>query len=170
MYTGTRPGFPRHQGGEGLAGTPGAFLPPELDACLCGLIDRDMPATHSHLFSVRLFCTGFWTFLGVDFRKRSRIQRLLVQHWIHVYVSYGGFWYFSHFLRQGGPRIPVLCNAWFDSGYMLCVSFEVFWPMSLLCMLCRFSWVPSWRRQSSSDGCIRREISREGQLINALMS
>ena len=24
MYTGTRPGFPRHQGGEGVAGTPGA--------------------------------------------------------------------------------------------------------------------------------------------------
>ena len=24
VYTGTRPGFPRHQGGEGVAGTPGA--------------------------------------------------------------------------------------------------------------------------------------------------
>ena len=24
MYTGARPGFPRHQGGEGVAGTPGA--------------------------------------------------------------------------------------------------------------------------------------------------
>ena len=24
VYTGTRPGFPRYQGGEGVAGTPGA--------------------------------------------------------------------------------------------------------------------------------------------------
>ena len=41
----------------------------------------------SHLFGVRLWSAGFWTFLGDDIRKRSRIQRLLVQHWIHVYVS-----------------------------------------------------------------------------------
>ena len=96
-------------------------------------------------------------------------------YWFNTgYMStsvYGGFWYFfTYFLRQGGPRIPVLCNAWFDSGYMLCVSFETFWPMSLLCSSCRFSWVPSWRRQSSFDGCIRREISCDGQLINVLMS
>ena len=32
----------------------------------------------SHYFS--------W-FLGDDIWKRSRIQRMLVQHWIHVYVS-----------------------------------------------------------------------------------
>ena len=40
---------------------------------------------------------------------------------------YGGFWYIlTYFLRQGGPRIPDLCNAWFDSGYMLCVSLRDF--------------------------------------------
>ena len=37
------------------------------------------------------------------------------------------FWYFfTYFLRQGGPRIPVLCNAWFVCGCMLCVSFRDF--------------------------------------------
>ena len=46
----------------------------------------------------------------------------------HMSTSvYGGFWWnFTYFLRQGGPRILVLCNAWFDSGYMLCVSFRYF--------------------------------------------
>ena len=41
----------------------------------------------SHSFGVRLQSTGFWTFLGDDIRKRFRIQRLLVQHFVHVYVS-----------------------------------------------------------------------------------
>ena len=36
---------PRHQGGDAGSLLPGV-LPPELDACLSGHIDRDIPATH----------------------------------------------------------------------------------------------------------------------------
>ena len=41
---------PAIRAGKGVTGTPGAcsqaFLPPELDACLCGHIDRDKSVTH----------------------------------------------------------------------------------------------------------------------------
>ena len=52
---------------------------------ICALLRS--PVFGSHSFGVRLQSTEFWIFLGEDIRKRFRIQRLLVQHWIHVYVS-----------------------------------------------------------------------------------
>ena len=40
----------------------------------------------SHLFGVRPWSTGLWTFLGEYFRI-CRIQCFLAQQWVHVYVS-----------------------------------------------------------------------------------
>ena len=40
----------------------------------------------SHLCGVRPWSTGLWTFLGEN-SQICRIQRFLVQQWIHVYVS-----------------------------------------------------------------------------------
>ena len=41
----------------------------------------------SHLFGVRLWSTKLWIFLEGCILVHFRIQLLLVQHWIHVYVS-----------------------------------------------------------------------------------
>ena len=71
----------------------------------------------SHLFGVRLWSTGYWTFLGDDIRNVS----IFSAYWFDTgYMSasvYGGFWkIFTYFLCQDGPRIPKLSHAWFDSG------------------------------------------------------
>ena len=81
-------------------------------------------------------------------------------YWFNTgYMStsvYGGFWYFfTYFLRQGGPRIPLCAKLGSTVDTCFASVFVTFLPMSLLCSSCRFSGVPSWRRQSSSDGCIR---------------
>ena len=103
----------------------------------------------SHLFGVRLRSTGFCTFLSYDIRKRSRTQRLLVQHWIHVCVW--RLWkIFNYFLRQGGavnPRISAQClvrqwiHAWRRDMYSAGIAGDnapravffllVRWPMML---------------------------------------
>ena len=86
----------------------------------------------SHLLGVRLQSTGFWTFLGDDIRKRSRIQRLLVQR--QFTVAFGRFSHNFYVKVDLGSRsrclvpfsLVFLRNAWFDSGYMLCVSLRDF--------------------------------------------
>ena len=69
---------------------------------------------------------------------------------------YGGVGYFSHIFYVKvdlGSRFCAMLGSTVDTCFAS--VFETFWPMSLLCSSYRFSWVPSWRRQSSSDGCIR---------------
>ena len=46
-----------------------------------------VPLSDSHLFGVRQWSTRFWLFLGDAILVYFRIQLLLVQHWIHAYVS-----------------------------------------------------------------------------------
>ena len=79
---------------------------------------------------------------------------LFSAYWFNTgYMSmsvYGGFWYFfTYFLRQGGPRIPVLCNAWFDSGLHALRQFSrLFGPC------------PCCARRAGSHGCPRGGDSR----------
>ena len=73
-----------------------------------------------HLFGARLVEYRILDFSGFDLRKRSRIQRLLVQHWIHVYVSYGGFWYFSHifYVKEDlGSRFCAMLGSTVDTCF-----------------------------------------------------
>ena len=62
----------------------------------------------SHLFGVRLWSPGLWTFPGDDFRK-CRIQRFLVRQWTHVTASLRFFFcvlfpYSALCLVLSGPR------------------------------------------------------------------
>ena len=82
---------------------------------ICALLRSSVFGSHS--FGVCLRSTGFWTFLGDDIRKRSRIQRLLVQHWIHVYVSLRrlleDFHIFSMSRWTSDPEVePCLVPQW----------------------------------------------------------
>ena len=77
------------------------------------------------VFAFRVQDSGlFWVLTPENVPVFSAIGSTLDTCLRQFTVAFGFF--FTYFLRQGGPRIPVLCNAWFDSGYMLCVSFRDF--------------------------------------------
>ena len=71
--------------GTGLSGQLLLMTPLRLFLTLLGGILRPF-VSGSHLFGVRPWSTGLWTFLGEYFRI-CRIQCFLGQQWIHVYVS-----------------------------------------------------------------------------------
>ena len=115
--------------------------------------------------------TGFWTFLGVTSENVpvfSAIGSTLDTCLRQVTVAFGFFSHIFYGKVDLGSRFCAMLGSSVDTCFAS--VFATFWPMSLLCSSCRFFWVPSWRRQSSSDGCIRREVFCEGQLINAVMS
>ena len=80
------------------------------------------------VFAFRVQDSGL---LGDDLRKRSSIQRLLVQHWIHVYVSLR--WLCTHAptrhadtLNHAPTQTPTLTHPLTHTQtYFLCVIFFV---------------------------------------------
>ena len=92
---------PRHQGGDAGSLIPGV-LPPELDACLCGHIDRDIPATHVSEPPPTTTTTP-WPF-------RLKIAHAQIEKCISLMVkSLGKFLLGRQFRRnRGAPPAPVV--------------------------------------------------------------
>ena len=77
-----------------------------------------------------LRCTGLWTVLGDHFRNVFRMQHSLVRQWIHVWRQFTRL-FGRIFLRVRLWEMTSCClriqrSAWFDSGYMHCVSLRSF--------------------------------------------
>ena len=69
VYTGTRPGFPRHQGGEGVAGTPGAC-----SQVFCHSFRCISGAWQDRLPRVLIICTTHSTFTQQQLTSRHMVQ------------------------------------------------------------------------------------------------
>ena len=101
----------------------------------------------SHLFDVVLEYKIRY-FLGDPFRKRSRIQRLLVQHWIQVYVSLRRLLeYLTYRVRPRHGQWYVLAGcARHDTPHAVYPSI-VGWSVLICPLLCWTVWSRQFRDQ-----------------------
>ena len=96
---------------------------------ICALLRSSVFGSHS--FGVCFRSTGFWTFLGDDIWERFRIQRVLVQHWIHVYVSLRRLLEDFHKISMSRWTSDLEVDAWCCSSYSAqCLVRQLLWEMT----------------------------------------